>query len=106
MVEQIERIVLRTIHDSTVHLFLSYPTESLSNDQMKQITGLDERVHLMEQQLNMTAQLQQEQADNAQGFQQNKMRVQTLRDASVLPDLCAGQERQLRMLITNHSQLK
>jgi RB1-inducible coiled-coil protein 1 len=85
---------------------MSTVQETLDNNEMKQISGLDERVHLMEQQLGMTAQLQQEQADVALGFQQNKMRVQTLRDASVLPDLCAGQERQLRMLMTNHLQLK
>ncbi|XP_062506669.1 RB1-inducible coiled-coil protein 1-like [Corticium candelabrum] len=77
-----------------------------ANHEMKEVSGLDDRIHMLKQQLNDAASLEKEVLEISQGFQQNKMRAQSLRDASVLPDLCAGHERQLKMLVQNHTQLK
>ncbi|EDO45118.1 predicted protein, partial [Nematostella vectensis] len=42
----------------------------------------------------------------SKGFLQNQTRAQNIGDPSVLPDLCASHQKQLMMLLKNHSQLR
>lgn len=81
-------------------------TESLDNTSMKEIKGLDERLAGLQQLLQFVQSLTQSQADMAQGFQQNQARAQNIGDPSVLPDLCVSHQKQLMMLMKNHSQLR
>ena len=73
---------------------------------MKEIKGLDERLAGLQQLLQNVQTLTQSQADMAQGFQQNQARAQNIGDPSVLPDLCASHQKQLKMLMKNHSHLR
>ncbi|XP_063977047.1 RB1-inducible coiled-coil protein 1-like isoform X2 [Diachasmimorpha longicaudata] len=74
--------------------------------EMKEIKGLGERLFALEQLLNQTKKLVQEQGELAQGFLQNQTRANNLGDPSVLPDLCASHRRQLMVMMENHSQLR
>lgn len=80
--------------------------ESLDNTNMKEIKGLDERLAGLQQLLHIVQTLTQSQADMAQGFQQNQERAQNIGDPSVLPDLCVSHQKQLMMLMKNHSHLR
>ena len=90
-------------HLTCVNLF---KPESLDNTNMKEIKGLDERLAGLQQLLQNVQTLTQSQADMAQGFQQNQARAQNIGDPSVLPDLCASHQKQLMMLMKNHSHLR
>ena len=73
---------------------------------MKEIKGLDERLAGLQQILQNVQSFTQSQADMSQGFQQNQARAQHIGDPSVLPDLCASHQKQLMMLMKNHSHLR
>ena len=73
---------------------------------MKEIKGLDDRLNGLQQLLHVVQTLRQSQADMAQGFEKNQTRAQTIGDTSVLPDLCASHQKQLMMLMRNHSHLR
>ena len=98
--------LLSGLPDFTLHLFLTPITESLDNTNMKEIKGLDERLAGLQQILYNVQAVMQSQADMAQGFQQNQTRAQNIGDPSVLPDLCASHQKQLMMLMKNHSHLR
>ncbi|KAL9950515.1 hypothetical protein ACROYT_G043024 [Oculina patagonica] len=80
--------------------------ESLDNTNMKEIKGLDERLAGLQQILQNVQTLTQSQDDMSKGFQQNQARAQNIGDPSVLPDLCASHQKQLMMLLKNHSHLR
>ena len=73
---------------------------------MKEIKGLDERLAGLQQILQNVKTLTQSQADMSQGFQYNQARANKICDPSVLPDLCASHQKQLMMLMKNHSYLR
>ena len=62
---------------------------------MKGIKGLGERLAGLEQLHLEAKRLVQEQDDIAQSFVHNQQRASGLRDASILPDLCASHKQQL-----------
>ena len=97
-----------TLNQGVCHLtcFNLFKPESLDNTNMKEIKGLDERLAGLQQLLQNVQTLTQSQADMAQGFQQNQARAQNIGDPSVLPDLCASHQKQLMMLMKNHSHLR
>ncbi|XP_078047194.1 autophagy-related 17 isoform X2 [Augochlora pura] len=80
--------------------------DSANKQDMKEIKGLGERLFALEQLMQQTKKLVQEQGDLAQGFLQNQNRASNLGDASVLPDLCASHRRQLLVMMQNHNQLR
>ena len=49
--------------------------------------------------------LVQEQEDIAQSFVQNQQRAFGLKDASILPDLCASHKQQLVVMSKNHERV-
>lgn len=77
-----------------------------SKQDMKKIKGLGERLFALEQLMQQTKRLVQEQGELAQGFLQNQSRASNLGDASVLPDLCTSHRRQLLVMLENHNQLR
>lgn len=93
-------------HLSEITQEVNQVLESLDNTSMKEIKGLDERLAGLQQLLQFVQSLTQSQADMAQGFQQNQARAQNIGDPSVLPDLCVSHQKQLMMLMKNHSQLR
>lgn len=40
-----------------------------------------------------------------QGFEQNRIRLETVKDNSILPDLCASHRKQMRDMLANHKKL-
>lgn len=41
-----------------------------------------------------------------QGFIQNQNRVSTLKDKSILPDLCSSHKKQLLVMVSNHKKIQ
>ncbi|XP_076647579.1 autophagy-related 17 isoform X3 [Halictus rubicundus] len=80
--------------------------DSANKQDMKEIKGLGERLFALEQLMQQTKKLVQEQGELAQGFLQNQSRASNLGDASVLPDLCTSHRRQLLVMLQNHNQLR
>lgn len=80
--------------------------DSANKQDMKEIKGLGERLFALEQLMQQTKKLVQEQGELAQGFLQNQSRASNLGDASVLPDLCNSHRRQLLVMLQNHNQLR
>ncbi|XP_076375282.1 autophagy-related 17 isoform X2 [Megalopta genalis] len=80
--------------------------DGANKQDMKEIKGLGERLFALEQLMQQTKKIVQDQTELAQGFQQNQNRASNLGDASVLPDLCASHRRQLQVMMQNHNQLR
>lgn len=72
---------------------------------VKQIKGLELRLSGLEELMQEGRLTVREQAEMAQGFQQNQNRVNNLGDASILPDLCNSHEKQLNVMFSNHKKL-
>ncbi|KAK3727883.1 hypothetical protein QZH41_010614, partial [Actinostola sp. cb2023] len=100
-VEQFDSSVLEGVMTDVMQV-----QEALNNSSMKEIKGLDERLMRLQELLLRVQELVQSQGEMAQGFIQNQTRAQNIGDASVLPDLCASHQKQLMMLMKNHSQLR
>ncbi|XP_032243064.2 RB1-inducible coiled-coil protein 1 [Nematostella vectensis] len=100
-VEQFDQTVLEDVLTE-----VNQVQEALENESMKEIKGLEERLEGLQQLLQKVQELVQSQSDMAQGFLQNQTRAQNIGDPSVLPDLCASHQKQLMMLLKNHSQLR
>ena len=69
--------------------------EGGSDNKMKEIGGLGDRLSGLEQLLLDAKKKVTEQQDLAQAFLQNQARASGLRDTSILPDLCASHRQQL-----------
>ncbi|XP_070556941.1 RB1-inducible coiled-coil protein 1-like [Ptychodera flava] len=80
--------------------------EAVDNASMKEIKGLGDRLFGLEQLMAGARKIVQEQGDMSQGFVQNQERVTKLNDPSILPDLCASHQKQLIVMLKNHSQLR
>ncbi|XP_046839067.1 RB1-inducible coiled-coil protein 1-like [Xenia sp. Carnegie-2017] len=78
----------------------------VSNTNMKEIGGLEERLAMLEKLKEKACAFSEEQADMAKGFFQNQMRAQNIGDPSVLPDLCSSHQAQLSLMMHNHTQLR
>lgn len=72
---------------------------------VKQIKGLELRLSGLEELMQEGRLTVREQAEMAQGFQQNQNRVNNLGDVSILPDLCNSHEKQLNVMFSNHKKL-
>ena len=73
--------------------------------QRKEIAGLSDRLQGLELLLHEAKGYVQEQTDLAQAFVQNQQRASGLRDASILPDLCASHRQQLLVMKSNHGHV-
>ncbi|XP_028403740.1 RB1-inducible coiled-coil protein 1-like [Dendronephthya gigantea] len=78
----------------------------VSNKNIKEIGGLEERLSMLSHLCDKANSLGQEQSDMAQGFSQNQVRAQNIGDPSVLPDLCSSHQAQLSLMMHNHTQLR
>lgn len=77
-----------------------------NNSNMKEVKGLEERLYGLEKLMREARKIVDEQRDLAQAFQKNQNRATNLRDASILPDLCASHQHQLQVMLKNHQQLQ
>lgn len=72
---------------------------------MKEIKGLERRLYDLERKMVDVRKLVQEQNELAQSIQQNQNRASTLGDTSILPDLCASHQGQLKVILKNQKEL-
>ena len=79
--------------------------QNSKSQQMKEIGGLSERLQGLEQILMEARQRSQEQHDLAKAFVHNQQRASGLRDASILPDLCASHKEQLKVMSSNYKKI-
>ena len=82
-------VALRSAVESTV--------ETSEAREMKEVKGLSERLQGMENLIRDVKRLLREQSDLGQAFLQNQQRASKVRDASILPDLCASHREQLQV---------
>ncbi|XP_013399384.1 RB1-inducible coiled-coil protein 1 isoform X2 [Lingula anatina] len=80
--------------------------DQVNNPSMKEVKGLEDRLYGLDQLMYGARRVVQEQQDMAQGFVQNQNRASNLRDTSVLPDLCNSHQKQLKVMLKNHQQLR
>ena len=95
---------MEALLDRTEHSVLG-AVEAASNNQMKEIRGLGDRLSGLEQLLLDAKRKVTEQQEQAQTFLQNQARASGLRDNSILPDLCASHRQQLLGNIQSHLSL-
>ena len=79
--------------------------DSADNHKMKEIGGLGDRLSGLEQLLIDAKNKVSEQKDLAAAFLQNQARANGLKDASILPDLCASHKQQLLVMMRNHQHI-
>lgn len=79
--------------------------EASLNENMKEIKGVGDRLQRLEKLLLSAKKTCREQRDLGQAFAQNQARSSGLRDASILPDLCASHREQLRVMTKNYAEL-
>lgn len=84
---------------------VSSAVDASQNSQMKEVRGLGDRLSGLEQLLIEAKRLVKEQSELAAAFVQNQQRAYGLKDASILPDLCASHRQQLMVMKRNHSQV-
>ena len=87
-------LALRSAVESTV--------ETSEAREMKEVKGLSERLQGMENLIRDVKRLLREQSDLGQAFLQNQQRASKVRDASILPDLCASHREQLQVMSENN----
>ncbi|XP_037945014.1 RB1-inducible coiled-coil protein 1 [Teleopsis dalmanni] len=73
---------------------------------VKEIKGLGERLCKLEEFKYKVKAMVQDQRELSTAFQQNQNRAMNLRDASILPDLCASHQSQLRVMLQNHQKIR
>jgi hypothetical protein len=79
--------------------------EGAQNSQMKEVRGLGDRLSGLEQLLLEAKRIVTEQQELAAAFLQNQQRAYGLKDASILPDLCASHRQQLLVMKKNHQSI-
>ncbi|KAL5016944.1 hypothetical protein ScPMuIL_006533 [Solemya velum] len=80
--------------------------EAVSNQNMKEVKGLEDRLYGLDQIMSGARRLVTEQKEMSQGFVQNQNRLSNLRDNTILPDLCASHRKQLLVMLNNHKKLR
>lgn len=109
--EQVADACFRTIQQmdedllSELKVKVSDALTGSANAKMKEIRGLGERLSGLEQLHLEAKRLVQEQQDLAAAFVHNQQRASGLRDASILPDLCASHKQQLMVMSKNHERV-
>ena len=76
-----------------------------SNQQMKEIEGLAKRLDDLKGFLGQSSKFLASQSEIAESLKSNFERASSLRDDSILQDLCKGHERQLEIFKSNHSNM-
>ena len=99
--EQLDERVLDTLTKEVKDTFVQ-----VNNSSMKEVKGIEDRLYGLDQILNSGRRVVQEQSDMAQGFIQNQNRVSTLKDKSILPDLCSSHKKQLLVMVSNHKKIQ
>ncbi len=92
---------VETLDESLLQQLQTQVTDSLnfsSDTNMKEIKKVSERLQQLEKLLADARQAMQEQSDLAQSLAHNQQRASTLRDTSILPDLCASHKQQLKAM--------
>ncbi|XP_075145909.1 autophagy-related 17 [Haematobia irritans] len=72
----------------------------------KEIKGLGERLCKLEEFKYKIKNMVKDQRELSTAFQQNQNRAINLRDASILPDLCASHQSQLLVMQQNHQKIR
>lgn len=99
--EQLDERVLNTLTKEVQDTFVQ-----VDNPSMKEVKGIEDRLYGLDQILSAGRRVVQEQSDMAQGFVQNQNRVSTLKDKSILPDLCSSHKKQLLVMVNNHKKIQ
>lgn len=99
--EQLDQHVLDNLMLEVTDTF-----KQVDNPSMKEVKGIEDRLYGLDQILNGARKIVQEQSDLAQALYQNQTRVSTLRDTSILPDLCNSHKKQLVVMVNNHKKLQ
>lgn len=73
-----------------------------NNMDMKDIKGLDERLHGLDRLMFECQKKVQDQNELSTAFQQNQNRASNIGDESILPDLCESHSSQLSVMLKNH----
>lgn len=73
---------------------------------VKEIKGLGERLCKLEEFKYKIKSMVKDQRELSTAFQQNQNRAINLRDASILPDLCASHRSQLLVMLQNHQKIR
>lgn len=73
---------------------------------VKEIKGLGERLCKLEEFKYKIKSMVKDQRELSTAFQQNQNRAINLRDASILPDLCASHQSQLLVMLQNHQKIR
>ncbi|XP_055851820.1 RB1-inducible coiled-coil protein 1 isoform X3 [Episyrphus balteatus] len=80
--------------------------KSADQSDMKEVKGLSERLCKLEEIKYKIKNMVQDQKELSTAFQQNQNRAINLRDASILPDLCASHRSQLLVMLQNHQKIR
>ncbi|XP_061390309.1 RB1-inducible coiled-coil protein 1 [Musca vetustissima] len=75
-------------------------------NEVKEIKGLGERLCKLEEFKYKIKSMVKDQRELSTAFQQNQNRAINLRDASILPDLCASHQSQLLVMLQNHQKIR
>ncbi|XP_005184835.1 RB1-inducible coiled-coil protein 1 [Musca domestica] len=75
-------------------------------NEVKEIRGLGERLCKLEEFKYKIKSMVKDQRELSTAFQQNQNRAINLRDASILPDLCASHQSQLLVMLQNHQKIR
>jgi hypothetical protein len=76
-----------------------------ANPQMKEIEGLTKRLQDLNNFLDKSKKYLASQLEISDSFAANQERAASLKDESILQDLCKGHQRQLEIFKTNHSNM-
>ena len=80
--------------------------KSCYNSDMKEIKGLDNRLHLLDKYMHEAKKFFEKQNILMKGFSQNQTRLSDCKDPSILPDLCQNHKEQLQSMLDIHCNLK
>ncbi|XP_021700951.1 RB1-inducible coiled-coil protein 1 isoform X3 [Aedes aegypti] len=98
--DQLEETNMKTLKDN-----VNKSVGFFQREDMKEIKGLERRLYDLERKMVDVRKLVQEQNELAQSIQQNQNRASTLGDTSILPDLCASHQGQLKVILKNQKEL-
>uniref|UniRef100_A0A1A9WH20 RB1-inducible coiled-coil protein 1 n=1 Tax=Glossina brevipalpis TaxID=37001 RepID=A0A1A9WH20_9MUSC len=79
---------------------------SAEQSDVLEIKGLSERLCKLEEFIYKIKNMVKDQKELSTAFHQNQNRAINLRDASILPDLCASHQSQLKVMLQNHFKIR
>ncbi|XP_053960571.1 RB1-inducible coiled-coil protein 1 [Anastrepha ludens] len=83
-----------------------YILKQAGQQDIREIKGLGDRLCKLEEFRFKIKRMGQDQKELSTAFQQNQNRANNLRDASILPDLCASHQSQLAVMVGNHQKIR